>query len=316
MVLDAFDDYYGAPPPAQRLIWKIVPEFSARMAGLVSGEFDFIVNIPTDEEKVIQGYSNLKLIRKQADNYASVAFNCLPDPADNPLVDANLRYAMCQGVNMDEIVQALFGDATYSPHVPFDYPEYGRFYDPNRKPRFPYDPQKAKDLVKQTKYKGEKLGWHIARQFYPNYEDAAQIMIQQWADIGINVEAQILDNFDLVYRRPFHLMSFSNATNFIPGDPYQPLANDWNSTAARATAPWKTWTPPQAYNDAVDAFNKTTDFDSRYKAYLAMSDEWQNVTPALVMWKSLYNWAHRSNITWVPIADSDMRMYGGYLTFT
>ena len=42
----------------------------------------------------------------------------------------------------------------------------------------------------------------------------------------------------------------------------------------------------------------------------------KNVTPALVMWKSLYNWAHRSGITFVPVADSDMRMYGGYLTLT
>jgi len=55
-VLEAFPDYYGDQPPAQKLIWKIVPEFAARMAGLVSGEFDFIVNVPTDQEKVLSGY--------------------------------------------------------------------------------------------------------------------------------------------------------------------------------------------------------------------------------------------------------------------
>jgi peptide/nickel transport system substrate-binding protein len=40
MVLDAFDEYWGGPPPAQRLVWRIVPEFAARLAGVVSGEFD------------------------------------------------------------------------------------------------------------------------------------------------------------------------------------------------------------------------------------------------------------------------------------
>src|SRR5918998_4614646 len=34
MVLDAFDEYWGGPPPAQRLVWRIVPEFAARLAGV------------------------------------------------------------------------------------------------------------------------------------------------------------------------------------------------------------------------------------------------------------------------------------------
>jgi len=97
MILDAFDDYWGGKPPAQRLVFKIVPEFAARLAGIVSGEFDFIVNIPTDQEKVIEGYSNLTVTRKQADNYPAFAFNVLPDPPDNPLVDPNLRYAIGTG---------------------------------------------------------------------------------------------------------------------------------------------------------------------------------------------------------------------------
>jgi peptide/nickel transport system substrate-binding protein len=313
MVLDAFDDYWGAKPPAQRLIWKIVPEFSARMAGLVSGEFDFIVNIPTDQEKTIAGYKNIKLIRKQADNYPAFAFNVLPDPPDNPLVDANLRYGMVQALDMKQIVSALFGEATFHPDVPFNFPEYGKFYDPSLKSKLPYDVAKAKQLVSSTKYKGEPLIFHITRQFYPNYEPAAEIMAEMWKQVGVNVELQILDNFDLVYKRPFHLMNMSMSTNFIPGDPYQPLWLDWGPTAPRSTAYWKTWTPTPKYIELGKAFEVATDFEVRKKAYLALSEEWQRVTPGLFLWKSVYNWAHRSGITFTPVADSDMRMYGDYL---
>jgi len=313
MVLDAFEDYWGGPPPASRLTWRIVPEFAARLAGIVSGEFDFIVNIPTDQEKVIEGYKDVKLVRRQADNYPALAFNTLPDPPDNPLVDANLRYAMVQGVNMPEIVKALFGDATFHPAVPFNFPEYGRFYDPNVKPRLPYDPAKARELVKRTAYNGQPLRWHITRQFYPNYEAAAEIMVEQWREIGVNVQAIVLDNFELVYRRPYHLMNMSMSSDFIPGDPYQPLWLDWGPTSTRATASWKSWTPTEKFVELGRAFEQATDFEERKRAYLALSEEWQRVTPGMYLWKSVYNWAHRANIAFTPISDSDMRMYGDYL---
>lgn len=313
MVLDAFDEYWGGPPPAQKLVWKIVPEFAARLAGIVSGEFDFIVNIPTDQEDVLKGYKNVTLVRKQVDNYPAFAFNTLPDPADNPLVDPNLRYAMVQGVNMDEIVASLFGDATFHPAVPFNFPEYGRFYDPKLPARMPYDPAKARDLVKKTSYNGQPLRWHITRQYYPNYEAAAEIMVEQWRDIGVNVQPIVLDNFELVYRRPYHLMNMSMSSNFIPGDPYQPLWLDWGPTATRSTASWKSWTPTPRFVELGTAFEQATEFEARKKAYLALSDEWQKVTPGFYLWKSVYNWAHRSDIGWTPVADSDMRLYGDYL---
>jgi peptide/nickel transport system substrate-binding protein len=214
---------------------------------------------------------------------------------------------------MDEIVAALFGDSTFHPAVPFNFPEYGKFYDPDLKPKLPYDPERAKALVKETSYDGQKLLWHITRQFYPNYEAAAEIMVEQWREIGVNVEAQVLDNFELVYRRPYHLMNMSMSSDFIPGDPYQPLWLDWGPTSTRATASWKSWTPTEKFVELGRAFERETDFEKRKAAYLALSEEWQRVTPGFYLWKSVYNWAHRADIAWTPIADSDMRMYGGYL---
>lgn len=312
IVMEAFGDYWGGRPAIDRLTFRIVPEFAARLAGLVSGEFDFIVNIPTDQERVVSGYRNIKLVKRQADNYPAFAFNVLPDPPDNPLVDANLRLAMVQGVNMPEIVQALFGDSTFFPAVPFNFREYGRFYDPNARPRLPFDQAAARARVRRTSYNGQPLRWHITRQFFPNYEAAAEIMVEQWREIGVNVQAIILDNFDLVYRRPFHMMNMSMNSSFIPGDPYQPLWLDWGPTATRSTAHWRTWTPTPRFVELGNAFDAATEFEARKAAFQALSSEWQDVTPGMYMWKSVYNWAHKANFDWKPIADTDMRFYGGY----
>ncbi len=316
MVLEAFDDYWDGAPPVKQLNWKIVPEFAGRMAGLVSKEFDFIVNIPTDQEAQLESYSGVQVKRVLADNYPAFAFNTRADPEDNPLVDPNLRYAMVQALDMDSIVKALFGESTYHTPVPFNFTEYGKFYDPELPVKLPYDVEAAKALVAKTNYKGEKLLWHITRQFYPNYETAAEIMIEQWREIGVNVEAQILDNFELVYRRPFHLMNMSMASDFIPGDPYQPLWLDWGPTASRSTASWKTWDPSPEFVELGNKFAQTTDFEERKKAYLALSDEWQRITPAFYMWKSVYNCAHRQGVEMKLKPNGEMRFYGDYFKFT
>ncbi|MGV8938613.1 MAG: ABC transporter substrate-binding protein [Allorhizobium sp.] len=311
--MEAFDDYWAGPPPAAKLVWKIIPEFAGRMAGLVSGEFDFIANIPTDQEKQLESYDNVSLKRALAGNYPAFAFNTRPDPVDNPLVDVNLRKAMVQSVDMDAIVKALFGENTFHPAVPFNFPEYGKFYDPDMPNPLPFDPEAAKALIAKTSYKGEELIWHITRQFYPNYEAAAEIMVEMWRQVGINVKAQVLDNFDLVYTRPYHMMNMSMSTDFIPGDPYQPLWLDWGPTSSRATAKWKTWDPSPGYLAAGEAFAAATKFEDRKAAYLKLSEEWQKVTPGFYLWKSIYNWAHRSDITWYPRPDGEMRMFGDYI---
>ncbi len=109
--MEAFDDHWAGPPPARAVTWRIVPEFAGRLAGLVSGQFDMVVNIPTDQESVIRRYPTLTLVQKQAENYPLFAFNTLRDQgmADNPVADVRLRHAMIAGVNMHEIVQALWG---------------------------------------------------------------------------------------------------------------------------------------------------------------------------------------------------------------
>ena len=288
------------------------PVVAARMAGLVSKEFDFIVNIPTDQEATLEGYDGVTLKRVLADNYPAVAFNTRADPVDNPLVDPNLRYAMVQAIDMNAIVQALFNGTTEHPAVPFNFKEYGKFYDPNLPVKLPYDVEAAKALVAKTKYKGETLIWHITRQFYPNYEAAAEIMIEQWREIGVNVQAQVLDNFELVYRRPYHMMNMSMSSDFIPGDPYQPLWLDWGPTASRSTATWKTWDPTPEFLELGKKFEAATDFEERKKAYLALSDEWQRVTPGYYMWKSVYNCAHREGIEFRLKPNGEMRIYGDY----
>ena len=178
----------------------------------------------------------------------------------------------------------------------------------------PYDPEAARALIEQSSYDGQELDWHITRQFYPNYEAAAEIMVEMWRQVGVNVRANILDNFELVYTRPYHMMNMSMSTDFIPGDPYQPLWLDWGPTSSRATAHWKTWDPTEEYLAAGRKFEAATEFEERRAAFEEMRDAWMDVYPGYYLWKSVYNWAHRSDWDFVPRPDGEMRMFGDYFS--
>jgi len=47
--LAAFDDYWGETAPAKTITFKVVPEVAARIAGLKTGEYHIITEIPPDQ---------------------------------------------------------------------------------------------------------------------------------------------------------------------------------------------------------------------------------------------------------------------------
>lgn len=315
--LEAFDGYWGGRPPAKSLTFKIVPEFSARLAGLVSGEFDFIVLVPFDQRDVLKRYPDVTLVDRQLENYPMFSFDTLPAPDGqpaNPLVNADLRKAMVMAIDMDAITAALWGDATFTPTAPFNYPEYGpAYFDAKRKGRFTrHDPAQAKQLLQRSGYKGEELRWHIVRGFFPNYESAAEIMVEQWKQVGINVQMVVVENFDLAYRRPFHLLNMSMSSEFS-GDPMRPLWIDWGPGSNRVAASHKTWVPTQKFLDLGKAFEFETDPAKRRDLYLQLVEEWETVTPAMYLWRTVSTYAHKKRYEWTSTATESMRFDATHL---
>ena len=298
LVAVAYDEYWNGAPPASQITWKVVPEYSTRYAGLAAGEFDIIVGIPADQEEVVAGTEGVTMLKQSIENYPMFAFNTLATELlpDNPLQDANLRKAMVMAIDRDSITAALWGDASFTP-APFNFPEYGEYYDPDRQARYRYDPDRAREFLAESVYDGEELIWHITRGFYPNYETAAEFMVEQWRDVGIDVRIKIVDNFSLAYQRPFHLLNMSMSSEFS-GDPYRPLWMDWGPQSSRCCASHKTWVPTDAFLEIGARFEVESDIEARKQLYLDLVEEWENVTPGMYLWRNVVTYAYREGIEW------------------
>ncbi len=297
LVAEAYDGWWAGMAPFSRITWKVVPEYSTRFAGLAAGEYDLIVGVPSDQVDVVAATPGLTVMPVSVENYPMFAFNMLPTELlpDNPLQDANLRKAMVSAIDRNAITEALWGDATFTP-APFNFPEYGAYYDPDRTARYGYDPERARRLLAETAYNGEELVWHITRGFYPNYETAAEFMVEQWRALGIHVRIKVVDNFSLAYERPFHLLNMSMSSEFS-GDPYRPLWLDWGPNSSRVNARHKTWAATPRFYELGEAFEAAEDFETRKAAYLALVEEWETVTPGMYLWRNVMTYAMRDGVS-------------------
>ena len=304
----AFDDYWAGEPPAASLRFEIVPEFSTRFAGLVSGEYDVVVSVPADQVETLENTEGVRVLQRGIENYPMFAFNMLETELlpDNPLTDVNLRRAIVAGVDREAITQAIWGDATFVP-TPFNFPEYGDYFDADRERAVPYDPEQAAEYLAASDYQGEELVWHITRGFYPNYEIAAEFMVEQWAELGIDVRIELKDNFSLAYERPFHLLNMSMSSEFS-GDPYRPLWMDWGPQSSRVRAAHRTWEMTPDFQALGEAFEQSQGFEDRYQAYLDLVAEWEDVTPGMYMWRNVVSYAIDEGLQWDP-GNSDVTIF-------
>ncbi|MHA1567134.1 MAG: ABC transporter substrate-binding protein, partial [Alphaproteobacteria bacterium] len=115
--------------------------------------------------------------------------------------------------------------------------------------------------------------------------------------IGINVQLNIVDNFSLAYKRPFHLLNMSMSSEFS-GDPYRPLWMDWGPVSSRCCASHKTWVPTEKFIALGSEFEQESDIAKRKDLYLQLVDEWENITPGRDMWRNVQTFAYRDGIKW------------------
>ncbi|MDY6861137.1 MAG: ABC transporter substrate-binding protein, partial [Pseudomonadota bacterium] len=145
--LVSHDDYFGGKPTAKSVTFVEVPETSARIAGLVSGEYDISVNIPPDQIATIESYDDLKVEQIVLDNTHMLVFF-----TKGPLEDKRVRQALSLAINRPLLREALWDNKNYTPNG-HQLPAYTMWIKDY--PEFAYDPEQAKALLKDAGYDGE-----------------------------------------------------------------------------------------------------------------------------------------------------------------
>lgn len=296
---EANDAYWGGRPPAKTITLRLVPELAGRISGLVSGQFDLIDGVTPDLVDTVNGYKDLETRRVKIENQRMLVMSTF-----HPVMkDKRVRQAVVYALDRQKIIKSLWRGETAVPK-PFNFPAYGKYFDPKKMPR-EYNPQKAKELLKAAGYKGETLNFRVTKGYYPNYEDAAQIMLEMWKQVGLNVNLEIRENISLTWQGVTEgevaMVNWSNGIHFA--DPITPLWVDWGAASPRALTPGKktaTWVMPKGFAELGTQLETEMDEAKRKVVHQRMVDIFEDESPAAALWMEVVWYGVKKNIKWKP----------------
>ncbi|CAH1653599.1 ABC transporter substrate-binding protein [Chelatococcus asaccharovorans] len=288
-VLDAFDDYFMGRPTAKRVTFKRVPELAARVAGLVAGDYDLITNIPPDQMNVVGDYKDIDVRSVVLANVHVIAFN----ESDKLLSDKRVRQALASSINRQQLVDSLWQGTAVVP-ASHNFPEYGQMFVEGRK--LPFDPVKAKALLKEAGYNGEPIVYRTQANYYTNALEAGQILIEQWKAVGINASLQVVENSTQLRGPGAQIFNWSNSTR-LP-DPLGAIWVAWGPDGEIQSQHF--WKSTDAFNKAGRALEAETDPAKRKALFTEMLDIWEDEAPATILYQPSEAYAIKKSIAWRP----------------
>ncbi|RMC34384.1 ABC transporter substrate-binding protein [Paracoccus alkanivorans] len=263
LVLVAHDEYWGGRPPLQSIRFVEVPEVASRVNGLLSGEYDFACDLPPDQIPTVQEAPGLEVQSSTIWNHRISVFNTQNEIVANPLV----RRAMTHAIDRQAIVDALWAGQTKIPAgIQFEsYAASDMFIDGWTVPE--YNPELARDLLKQANYKGDAIPYFLLNNYYTNQTATGQVLTEMWQQAGLNIEIQMKENWDQIFagqgERGVRDWSASNNIN----DPITPMVTQFGPNGQ--SQQYKEWTNEELNKLSV-VLETSTDHATRKKAYARM----------------------------------------------
>jgi peptide/nickel transport system substrate-binding protein len=219
LTLAAFDDYWGGRPPARQIRFLEVPEVASRINGLLSGEFDFACDIPPDQIATIERNPRFEVAGSLITNHRLTVF----DKNHPQLVDPRMRRAFTHAIDRHAIVEALWAGRTRVPkglqwayygdmfHADWDVPAYDR--------------AEARRLLREAGYRGDPIPYRLLNNYYTNQNATAQILVEMWRAVGLNVQIEMRENWQQIFDRstPRGVRDWSNSAPF--NDPVSSITN-------------------------------------------------------------------------------------------
>lgn len=289
--LEANEAYWGGAPAASAITFREVPEVAARVAGVVSGEYEMAVDIPPDQMGVLDQFDDITSASVVLDNSHVLVFN----QADPLLSNRELRKALSYAVNRDLLRAALWDDQNYTPNG-HQLASFGPMYNPERA-GFTYDPDRARALLEEAGYDGEPISFRLIPGYYLNGQEAAQIMQEMWREVGLNVELEFVENFRAVRDEGAQIYAWSN-TYRLP-DPTGAIMANWGPEAAIQDR-FGFFTPPEEFNELAQSMFTTADVEQRRANFQRMLDIFEDEAPMTILYNPVVTFIMNDDIQWTP----------------
>ena len=154
VVVERNDDYWGGAPSLEAVVFRPITDANTRVAEMLSGGIDVMVEIPPDSVQNFDG-NGFTLYEQAGPHLWFLILNAKEGPFADKRVRQAINYAIDKKTLVEDILQGT-AEVASGPTPPAFSWAYNEALQP-----YPYDPEKAKALLEEAGHAGASLTFYV-----------------------------------------------------------------------------------------------------------------------------------------------------------
>lgn len=184
--LERFEEHWRSPAPIKTFIIRVIPETSTQIAELKTGGVDIVRQLPPDLMPDLKAHPNTYVSAAPILRTHYVALDMRVPPFNKKEARQAANYA----INRPAIIETLMGGLGKVVPTIINPMAFG--FDPTVE-AYPYDPQKAKELLKQAGYpNGVDITLHTGTSS-AFLRQIAEALAEMLTEVGLRTNLKIWD---------------------------------------------------------------------------------------------------------------------------
>ncbi len=299
VTMQANAHYWRGKPAIDTVVWRAIPDATARFAALAAGEVQLIENVPAELAPAISANPDLDLVRVR---HGGLTIYLGLKMADKPLDDVRVRQALSLAIDRSAIVANLLGGfatPTGTQVGPFDFGY-------KEEPIPAYDPAKAKALLAAAGYPD---GFSIRMQAPRHYLSSAevgQVIAREFAAIGVKADLDVPEwsvygqQVPAGKQAPIYMLAWGSTQTLDADAAIYPIFHSGE--------PYSTVALP-AMDTLLDATRSTIEPARRAEAFAAAQDLAVSQVPVLTLYQEDAIYAKRKSVRFTGRADARIPVF-------
>ena len=194
VVLEAFDGYWGGRPEVDSLIFRVIPDESTRIAEMLTGGVDILVQVPPARIGELEDAGvKISSTPSVTNFYLGIA------TSKSPFDDVNVRMALAHALDINTIIDTILEGTATQASTLVQNTSFG--WNPHITP-YEYNPDLARQLLEDAGYAD---GFTTSLDagligIWPASKEVAEVIAAQLGEVGVNVELNVGDFGDYFTR--------------------------------------------------------------------------------------------------------------------
>jgi peptide/nickel transport system substrate-binding protein len=294
------EHYYGKRPYLDEISILFYATHDDALQALAGGKVDGIGFLPLHLREKVADRRSLQVHRLLLPQYFGLFFN---QQRNSILGEAGVRSALALATNRRQIVDEALqgeGDPLHLPIPPDIVSPAPELQEPA------YNPEAAKQNLKESGWedadgngirekKDQQLKVKITTTDWPEYVRTAEIIRDQWKQIGVEVEIESLGagiiQQAVVQPREYEILLFGEILTPNP-DPY-PF---WHSTQTRSPGLNFSLFRDKDVDRLLEDARKITDPEQRNEKYRQFEGKILDLNPAIILYRPYYLFATKQTV--------------------